>query len=51
MTIPNVQLNTTTLPTDLTRSIMMREAALWVGTGFDDTPAGAAEIAQLVTLP
>lgn len=51
MTVPNVQLQSNALPNDVTHSIVMREAALWVGTGFDDSSAGAAEIAQLVTLP
>ena len=51
MAVPSVQLQSTALPADLTRSIIAREAALWVGTGFDDTAAGAAELAQLVTLP
>jgi hypothetical protein len=31
--------------------VVTREAALWVGIGFDEAAAGATEIARLVTLP
>ena len=38
------------LPPDLVRHVLSRQAALWVGLGFDDTPQGAADIARLVAL-
>lgn len=51
MPLPPLQLVCTTLPPDITRSVMAREAALWVGAGHDHTPKGAADLARLIQLP
>ncbi len=47
MNIPNVQLVSESLPTDIVRQVATREAVLWIGAGFDDTPDAIASIARL----
>ena len=51
MALPNLQLFSKDIPSDLARNVVNREAVLWASTGFDETPNAAAEISQLVVLP
>jgi hypothetical protein len=51
MALPNLQLFSKGLPSDLARYVVNREAVLWAGAGFDDTPEAALEISQFVVLP